>query len=299
MPGAGLVTRTIPGPLAAALSASPRRAAECLVVEARDGTRARFTSWDRPLTIDLGLGDGAETCAAGMTLSTLTLTAGLDASSFEVEGPLRAPITRVAVLGGRWRSARAWLVRVSPGVAGVAPIMAGRVADYRVEGSRFVFEVRNAVAALNQVQGRVLSPYCDAQFGDARCGVARTPVACTVVAVESALRFTASIAGDHPDAWFNLGAAAFTTGALAGVEMEVVGYDGDLAVVELFEPLPEAPQVGDALNLYRGCSKLMIADDPDVPTCVSYSNGANHRGFREVPGSRFYHRVSAPGASYA
>ena len=57
--------------------------------------------------------------------------------------------------------------------------------------------------------------------------------------------------------------------------------------------------VGDTLNLYRGCSKLLKSDNPVLPTCLSYGAVADFRGEPEVPGNRTFQRVSAPGASYA
>ena len=296
--------RTISAPLAAALAASPRQGAECLVIAARDGARARFTTRDTALTIDLGLGAGAESCSAGMTLSALTWADGLDASSCEVTGPFGATVTRAGVLGGRWRHAQAWLVWVSPGVAGIVPLLAGRVAENRVEAGAWVFEVRNAADALNQTIGRVLSPYCTANFGDVQCGVVRVAYPCTVTAVAAGaagrFRFTTSLGGAHPDDFFNLGEVAFLTGALAGTApVEVFDSTGASGAVELYAPLVAAPVVGDTLNLFRGCSKLMISATVGLPTCVSYANGPRHRGFPDVPGSDLYLKISPPGAAGA
>lgn len=292
--------RTIPAPLAAALTARVRRGAECLLLRARDGSVAGLTTWDQPLTRDLGTGLGDTVFSVGMTLSAVTLSAGFDTSNFEVEGAARGDFAATKVRGGKWRKADAWLVRVSPGVAGFSPIMRGTVEASRVEGSRFVFEVRNAMEAFQQTWGRVLSGICSAEFGDAQCGVARTPVAATVSAAGDGFRFTVDIGGDHPDDWFNLGTASFLTGDLAGTaEARIFDYDGASGAIELYEPLIAAPQVGDTLTLYRGCSRLLKSDDASLPTCLSYANVLNFRGFPEVPGSRQYHRVSAPGVSYA
>ena len=292
--------RTVSAPLLAALTASPRRAAECLVLEARDGTRVGLTTWNRALTLDLGLGAGSETMTPGLNLSTVTLAIGFDSSNFEATGALAGELTPAKVLGGKWRKATAWLVRVSPGVSGYAPIMKGRVAESRIEGRRWVFEIRNAADAYNQTVGRSLSPLCSAAFGDSQCTVAKTPIACTVTAVQDAFRFTTSLAGSYADAYFKNGTVAFTSGELGGTdEVAVFAYDGTTGDVELLEPLAEAPAVGDALNIARGCSKLRKSDDATLPTCLSYDNVVNFRGWPEVPSSRFYHRVSSPGTAYA
>ncbi len=292
--------RTIPAPLAAALSASPRKGAECVVLQAKDGSRAAFTTWNRPLPLDLGLGAGEETCLPGINLSAVTLATGLDASSFEMDGPAVGEFSAARVRGGKWRSAHAWLVRVSPGVEGFAPILFGRVGESRVEGRRFVLEIRNWADAFNESWGRVLSPWCSARFGDAKCTMVRTPSPCAITAVTDDFRFTVDLVGVHPDQYFSLGDAAFLTGDLAGTaEAKVIAFDGATGAVELLEPLIAAPAIGDTLNLFRGCSNLLKSADPAIPTCLTYGNVVNFRGHPEVPGSRTYLRVSAPGAAYA
>jgi len=292
--------RTTPSPLKAALTASPRKTAECLILEARDGTRAGFTTWDETLKLDLGFGAGEEDCDRGMNLSAMTQVAGFDVSNFEFSGALKDPFHRAAVLGGRWRRAKAWLVRVSPGVEGYQPLMYGRVSDCRVDDTRFILEVRNPMADLIQSQGSVLTPYCRAKFGDDRCKVERVPVSAEVTAVVDAFRFTLDIGGTYADDYFNLGTVGFQTGALAGTdEATVLDFDGTTGAVELMEPLVATPEIGDELEIHRGCSKLRMSDDPSIPTCLTYENVVNFRGFTEVPSNRFYHRVSATGTSYA
>lgn len=290
------MTRTISGALASDLGKNALRLVSMLRIDTRDGATFAFTDHNKPIECDLG--DGAVTYEAtqSVNVSDVALSVGFEVSSFEVTGPLTDEITRAAVLGGRFRRARARLFIIDHKKRdGHIPILAGRVAGYRVEGPKFVFEIRNAMADILQSQGRVLSPYCTATFGDAQCGVTRVATPVTITAVESAIKFT--VDATEADNYFNLGAASFTSGELTGVEMEVFRYtDG---VVELFEPLHAKPEVGDTVDLYRGCSKLMKSDDPTIPTCVSYDNGVNHRGFKDVPGTRAYIKVSAPGAAYA
>jgi uncharacterized phage protein (TIGR02218 family) len=239
-------------------------------------------------------------------LSAITLAAGFEASSFELIGARSAAgsgghFTRGMVLGGKWRGAMVWLVRVSPGTAGHAPVMRGRVFGGKVQGSRFTLEVRNAAAFFNTTQGNVLQPWCRADFGDSAtgCPVARAPIATTVTAVESALVFAVDLAGLHPDNHFFLGTVEFTSGDLAGTEeRKVFAFDGTTGGVELVEPLVQAPQVGDALEIARGCSKILKSDNPLVPTCLSYGAVEDFRGEPEVPGNRTFQRVTAPGSSY-
>lgn len=294
------MTRSIDTGLLDLLLAGELQTAEILWLRARDGTIATFTTDNAPSTRDLGLGEA--TFSEGMTLGALTLASGFEASSGEVTGGLGGQMTRIAVDGGKWDNAQARLALIIPGEPGFIPLLGGRVAEPRTEGIGWTLEIRNAARIFNDVQGRVLTPYCSATFGisSTGCPVVRTPTPCTVVEVIDDFRFRVDIGGDWVDDWFNLGAAAFLSGGLAGsADALVFDYDGATGAVELFESLAAAPQVGDTLNLYRGCSKLLKSDNPVLPTCLTYGAVADFRGWPEVPGSRFYHKVSAPGASYA
>lgn len=275
--------RPITGGLAAYLAGTEVFVVDCLMVQRRDGLRVGFTTLDVPFTADIGEGD--ETYEAAMTVNALTLAAGLDASSVECRGPIGPVVTRPQLLGGAWDDAEAWFFRASPEVDGIAPWLHGKIREAPEDGEEFVFQVRGEADRLNQVIGSLITPYCDADFGDARCGKLIDPVDATVTAVTDAMRFTVSFSGSYADGFFNLGLANFLTGPLAGDSaIEIFAWTA-AGAVELFEPLSAAPEVGDALHLKVGCSKLRKSDDPATPTCMAYDNILNFRGFTEVPGS--------------
>lgn len=292
------MTRTL-GALATHVAGYSHKLACLLRLDLKDGTVICLTDHNNELTCDLG--DGAQTYSPnpGVSISDITLAAGFEASNFEAFGPVVAPFTRVAVLGGRFRAAVVRLAFVNWETLDWAPVMRGKVGACRIEGDRWVLECRNAADAFNQTQGGVLSPYCRTWFGSPKCGVTRTPYETTVAAVTSAGRFTVDLAGDHADDFFNFGSVLFTSGALAGTdEARILDYAGSSALVDLFEPMLQAPEVGDGVTLYRGCSKLLKSDDASVPTCLSWDNVVNFRGHPEVPGSRFYHKITAAGTNY-
>lgn len=296
------MTRTVGGGLATHLAEHGQTVATMLRIDCVNGDTLAFTDHDNELSYDLGDGVAVYQPWTGINPSDVVLAAGFDASNFEVTGPLGDVVTRAHVLGGKFRgaNARLFIVNWADLTDGAAKIMRGRVAGSRVEGSRFVFEVRNAADAFNESWGRVFSPLCSATFGDAQCTVARTPIAATVTAVTDAFRFTLDLGGAHPDDYFNLGAVSFQSGELDGTaDAAVFDYNGTTGAVELVEPMFAAPQVGDTVNIYRGCSKLLKSDDASLPTCLSYGNVVNFRGWPECPSSRFYQKVNAPGTSYA
>ena len=287
------MTRTLAGGLAAAAAKSAAFWSECLVLVARDGTTAGFTALDEAVTVDLtgapSFAGSTVVCSAGMTLSAITLAVGLDASFAEIQGPLGPVVTEAAVNGGKWDDASAWLVRVSPGVEGYVPILAGKVREPRVDDAKFVFEIRNQADALNQPVGRVVTAYCKTTFGSTECGVTVTPVLATITAVTDALRLTVSYSGTFANDHFNFGKIVFTSGVLAGVTSDNLfdfasGGSGTGSIV-LFEPLPALPAIGDTLDLSVGCARIRKADDPAVPTCLSYDNVVNLRAEPDVPGT--------------
>jgi hypothetical protein len=151
-----------------------------------------------------------------MTVAALTLAVGLDASSAEFRGPIGPVVTRDALLGGAWDDAEAWFFRASPDVAGIAPLLHGRIREAPEDGDQFVLQVRGEADRLNQTIGDLIIPYCNADFSDARCTKVVDPVDATVTAVTDALRFTVSFAGSYADGYFDIGTANFLTGPLAG-----------------------------------------------------------------------------------
>lgn len=284
------MARIIPAPLKTALTRSPL-AGECVVLRAIDGTVVGFTTLARAQTIDLTAdgGPGPVACDQGMVVSAVTLSVGLDGGFAELRGPLGSggagpALTRAAVEGGRWKDAEAWLVRISPGQAGYAPLLAGKVREARVEDPRFVLELRSWADIYNQVLEETITPYCKLRFASAECGAVPISVAGTVTAVTDAMRLTISYTGgDQADNFFNAGEVEFLTGALIGIIAEnLFKWDATgagTAALTLLEPLPATPGVGDTLQVRQGCPKTR-------PACVALQGGdaAPFRGFPDVPG---------------
>lgn len=286
------MTRSIPAPLLAALEGSPL-AGECLVLLAGDGTVAGFTTLDEAQVLDLTGVPGAPaapvTCGLGMNLSAITLAAGLDSSFAELDGPLvgvgEAGLTQAQVRGGKWNDALAWLAMVSPGEDGYAPLLHGRVREARDEDDRFVLQIRNQTDNLNQNQEETVSAFCRWTFGDPdTCGydLEAEALPCTVTAVTDALRFTVSYAGTFATGWFNRGKARFASGELDGVTGEPIHLFTSLGAgsgtVVMNEPLVAVPQLGDTLDLLRGCPKVR-------PACMGFHGNARPFGAEpDAPG---------------
>lgn len=262
----------------------------CMIVmaatNATDTTTSQFSGWTNSALLSVtDRGDADTTSGNGGGL-------GVASGVMRFAG---ATGTGSATLATSSKQAR-MTIALRADRSGKIPLMAGHVADAWIEGGRFKFEVRSMFDRYNQVIGRLLSPYCTADFGDTQCGVARTNIAATVLTTSSDFQFTLNIGGSYADDYFNLGTVQFLTGELAGTdEVEIFDYIGATGAVTLLAPLPELPQPGDTLYIRRGCSKLKKSSDASLPTCHSYDNVVNFRGFDQVPGSDQYLKVPVPG----
>lgn len=294
------MSRTIGGPLTSHLATRSHTRCKMLRLDLADGTSIGLT--DHDLTLNFNLGDGAIDYLpdTGILPSAISASVGFEADNFEVAGPIGDLVTRAAVLGGRYDRARARLFEVnwkSLGSGAIA-LIAGNVSQATIKGGKFVFEVRSDTDKFNQTIGELITLYCSTDFCSAQCGLdlADFTTPATVDAVVDAMRFSVSYTGTIPDDDLNAGTILFTTGALAGIApVEIFDWavGGD---IQLFEPLPEPPEIGATLDLRFGCLKIRKSDDAAARTCMFYENIVNFRGFPEVPGSDQVLKYANPGS---
>jgi uncharacterized phage protein (TIGR02218 family) len=274
------VTRTLGGPLAAHLATTTHTRAVMLRLDLVDGTSMGFTDHDRVLAFDLGDGAIDYRPQTGILPSNVELTEGFSADNLDVSGPIGDDVTLAQVRGGRFDDAvaRLFFVNWASLGSGAGKWLKGRVTLANVEGDRFRFTVQGDTSRLGQRIGRTLTPYCDADFGDARCGFAVPVVGATVSAVSGADSFTVTPDTGFADDFYNFGTVTFTSGALAGIRPIEIFDSAASGVLNLWTFAPEPPQIGDTLDLRPGCEKTRVA-------CMAYANIVNFRGFPEVPGT--------------
>lgn len=284
------MSRTLTAGLAAHYATGKTSLARCLRLDLVDGTSFGITTLDQDIDVDLGDGVLTYEAGTGATPSAVALSLGFEADNLEVSGPVGSLVTRAGVLGGRYRGARARLFEVrfdSP--THYARLLSGKVYNSRIEAGAFVFGLRSHVAAYNQTIGRVISPYCNADFGDARCGATPLTFAATVASVVSDTTFTVTWTGATPTGAQALaGLVTFDTGALAGtLPIELFSLSG--TTLSLYQSAAELPQVGDTLTLTEGCDKLRA-------TCVTkLGDAATFRGFPDLTGTDGYVKYPVPG----
>ncbi|AMJ59236.1 DUF2163 domain-containing protein [Bosea sp. PAMC 26642] len=273
--------RAIPTALAAHLEGTATTLCHCWSLTRRDGLVLGFTDHDRDLSFD-GIVFAAST---GLEAAETAAELGFAIGGGEVSGAFAASGLNEADLSrGLYDDARVsvWLVNwASPDQRLL--LEAGFVGEVRRGDTGFTAEVRGLAKAFDEERGRLYTRSCAADLGDARCGVALSPVEAVVATSDGRLGLTAPGLGAYADGYFTGGRLVFTSGANLGFVTEVKRHSGadGLVAIELWQASPAAIAVGDAFMLTPGCDKTF-------ETCRSkFSNGINFRGFPHIPGNDF------------
>jgi uncharacterized phage protein (TIGR02218 family) len=287
--------RTIPSALQAKLDSGVTTLCRCWLITRTDNVRQGFTDHDE----DIVLGDVTCRAGTGLSGSEATQKFGLAVDSSELSGALADDSLNEADLAaGRYDAAAVelWLVDWSEPSLRVL-LAKGTLGEVRREGAAFTAEVRGLSERLAQDSGRLYSATCSADLGDARCTVDLTDAAFrgsgAVVALSAISTFSASGLDDFGDGWFSAGKLSFTSGANAGLSVEVKSHRKDSSVsFDLWQAMPEPIQAGDAFSVTAGCDKRF-------QTCHDrFDNVVNFRGFPHIPGNDFvisYPVQGAPG----
>lgn len=257
----------------------------CWRISRRDGTVFGFTDHDEAVTFDAV--DHRPT--AGFTATALASNLGLSVDDVEVEGALVDDIlTEEELAAGLFDGADVSVYRVN----WVAPdqhvlMRSGTLGEVERSGAAFRAELRGLTHALQQPSGRVFQSSCDAELGDARCGVNLE---------SAAYKGSGQIVTDFGDGlhrvnglsgfeigWFGGGTLTLTSGAAAGavyrIRTHVRDAEGDL--IGLWETPAIALSAGDFFEARSGCDKTF-------QTCRGrFANGLNFRGFPHMPGNDF------------
>ena len=162
----------------------------------------------------------------------------------------------------------------------------GWLGEVTLRGGQFIAEMRSLSSRLQQMIGEVYTKSCRATLGDARCGVnlAAYTVNGVVTNVASSYTFSDSARGEASD-YFTYGLVTFTSGANAGISMEIRNYNA--GQFGLFLPMPYAIAVGDHYTARAGCDK-------SFETCIAkFNNAVNFRGEPHVPGTDVLLETSA------
>lgn len=270
--------KTLPNGLQAHLDEGTTTLAWCWRIERRDGAVFGFTDHDLPLVF-AGTTFAPE---SGFTPSEIRVSQDFGVDSQDVEGALTSDvITETDILDGRWDNASIEVWRVNWQIIEQRVLMRrGNLGEIRRGRTNFVAEVRSLTHFLNQTVGRTYQYYCDADLGDARCGVDLTLVGRFASGTVSSLLgdrgFASAALAGFEDHAFAQGLVTWITGGNAGRKAEISGFTG--GVLTLFEVPVRAIALGDGFRATFGCDKQFA-------TCrAKFANALNFRGFPHMPG---------------
>lgn len=281
--------------LAAHLATGATTLCWCWRLTRKDGAVQGFTDHDLDVSFD---GTTFE-AAAGFTASEIKDALGLSVDNLEVTSALSsAGLAEVDLAAGLYDDAKVEIWRVNWQAPEQRVLMrTGSLGEVKRAGIAFSAEVRGLAHYLNQPKGRLFQYTCDADVGDARCGIDLDAPAYTgagsITAVASARKFSASGLNGFASGFFTRGLVTFTSGAAIGQRVEVKSHTlaGVVATIELWQPARLPLDAGQTFNITAGCDKHLA-------TCASkFANAVNFRGFPHMPGNDFVTAVNQPGAS--
>ncbi|MBR2536191.1 MAG: DUF2163 domain-containing protein [Hyphomicrobium sp.] len=262
----------------------------CWRLTRKDGAVFGFTDHDKALTFD---GTTFE-ASAGFEVSDIKDGVGLSVDNLDVSGALTsAALTDDDLSAGRYDDARVEIFRVNwQNVAQRILMRSGSLGEVRRTGKAFSAEVRGLQHYLQQPKGRLFQYTCDADLGDARCGVNLTSPTyrgtAAIAAVQSPRRFTVSGLTAYDHEFFTRGLAAFTSGPASGTAIEIKAHTKIAGVVtlELWSEAEGPPVAGNTIVVTAGCDKR-------IETCrARFANAINFRGFPSMPGNEYLTKVA-------
>jgi len=272
-----------PPALAEHLAGDVTTICHCWRLVRADGVTLGFTDHDRPLTVDGTL------CRpdSGFGASEARRSLGLGVDTVDVEGALSsAEIDGDEIRAGKFDGAivETFLVNWAE-PAQFARIRRSAVAKVSWADGHFVAELQSAMRALDRPNGRHIVRACDADLGDARCGVdldapAYSATGMVTDAVPPEGVIVSGLSG-FADGWFTGGRLTWMSGASAGrmAPVRLHRIDAGMHRLTLQGGHEALPAPGDTFKLFAGCDKAF-------GTCkAKFANPSNFRGFPHLPGN--------------
>jgi len=264
----------------------------CWRLSRRDGVVLGFTDHDRDVVFD----DTTFEADSGMSASEIQDTAGLNVDNLEIDGAVTSErLAQDDLAAGLYDDASVEVFRVNWSNTDQRVLMrSGSLGEVKRRPSAFAAEVRGLTHYLQQTRGRLFQYTCDAQLGDARCGVdLQAPPLTASVTVESSLEpnmLVVSGLDGVATGFFSHGTLTFETGQNHGQTLEIKDQrqQGPLTRITVWTTpaYPVAPL--DAAVVRAGCDKTLA-------TCRSkFANAVNFRGFAFMPGTDLLTRIAGP-----
>lgn len=269
--------------------------AHCWIVKRKDGVQLGFTDHDETLTIE------AVECRAetGLQPSQAATQLGFGSDNVDVSGALSdTSLKENEIESGLYDDAviEVWLVNWSAPIQRVL-LRTMIVGEITREDSIFKAELRGFTSLLDKQNGRSYIRTCDAQVGDARCGINissnpyRAQGSVTSI-VENGSFLTDAMEG-FEIGWFSGGTLVWSNGNNAG-STQKISQNSHLigGEIRLWQLPPNKIEPGDSFEIFAGCDKRF-------ETCkAKFANSVNFRGFPHIPGNDFAMNYAANGNNH-
>ncbi|MBY6242845.1 DUF2163 domain-containing protein [Methylosinus sp. Sm6] len=287
--------KTLSSALAAHLAGGATTMAYCWRVTRRDSTVLGFTEHDEDIVCD----GTTFLASSGFAASQIQTGLGLSVDNFTAAGALSSgSISETDILAGRYDDAALdllWVNWADP--TQFIVVSSGHIGEIKRAGLAFTAEFRSLASRLGQKIGGTYQRTCSATLGDSKCRIdlTRSELRGTATVQTAGLvrRVVVTGIGSFAADWFTHGRAAFSTGANAGLAIEVKKHlrSAGQDVFELWTAPPFALSIGDTAVVTAGCAKSFAA-------CrTKFGNQANFRGFPHIPGSDHVMAAAKRGAS--
>lgn len=275
--------RALPPELQTLLESGATTLCWCWRIDRVDGASLGFTDHDAALSFD----DVTYEAGSAEESGVIEQTAGFSVDAAAVAGVLSADVvTEADIAGGAYDGAEIRLFRVNWAEPSMRVLIwRGFIGEIRRGETGFEAEIRGLSSALDRSIGRVIQRRCDAELGDARCGVDLDQPSLNGSGVVTTLgdsrRFAASGLSAFASDWFAHGVLTWTSGENAGAVsmVEANRVDAGAVVFELAAPPASPISPGDQFDVVAGCDKRWRS-------CKDkFANVPNFRGFPMLPGN--------------
>ena len=255
----------------------------CWRVDRRDGMALGFTDHDSNLEFD-GLSFEPDT---GFSASRHQESVGFSVDGLEIEGALKSGrLEEEEILAGAFDGAKVSTFLVNwQDVAERRLLRVATIGNVTLADGAFVAELQGLSARLDRVMTRVYRRACDAEVGDARCGmdlsVAPWRGEASVTALEDPRWLVAEGLAGFPDGWFAGGMLTWTGGPRSGRRERIEAHRRENGATRL------QLESGDLSGLEAGTAFAVTAGcDKGFAMCRDrFSNALNFRGFPHLPGN--------------
>ncbi len=272
--------KTLAAGLQSHLDSGTTTLCQCWRLTLRSGEKFGFTDHDEALSFD---GTTFE-AQAGFTGSEIESSIGLNVDNLEASGALQSgALDELRLTSGDYDHAKVEIWRVNwQDVTQRILQRQGHLGEVTYGQGRFTAEVRGLAHLLNQQKGRLFQFSCDADLGDARCGVNLTATIFHGTGTIGAIvdnSIGLSGLGAFADDWFTRGALLWSGGRQLSIKRHRTFSSH--ARIDLWSTPKFTIAIGDVVTVQAGCDKQFA-------TCrAKFSNAINFRGCPHMPGSDF------------